>query len=320
MMTTGAIIGQERSNGQVKVLTVCEVLENKTRYADTGIGVIGRMERSVSLTDHYEFLSQDRCEHPVITPGHVWSDKIQIWAAWEAGMPKPPSDRPEFDRSVVAPKLLMVRNSTKLGFHREPRFKRYGHSIVDIHTVEVLNEWAIVYGRILRVPDLNEDCGAGGCGGNNVPLVIIAEPYNIRALREDATYLPEDKWPRSPTAEMWASLRQQCFMYNRDGLRRRECPGSHDVCAGSTRMGKQRKNQEESKMRCRTCGASFESHIADLPVKISDTSIVILRGLPVLQCRQCGDTELENRTMLRVDELLGGIDTSTELEVIRYAA
>jgi len=33
MMTTGVIVGQQRSNGQVKVLTVCEVLGNVTRYA-----------------------------------------------------------------------------------------------------------------------------------------------------------------------------------------------------------------------------------------------------------------------------------------------
>jgi hypothetical protein len=55
MMTTGIIVGQQRPNGQVKVLTVCEVLGNVPRYADTAVAVVGRMERSVSLTDHYEF-------------------------------------------------------------------------------------------------------------------------------------------------------------------------------------------------------------------------------------------------------------------------
>jgi hypothetical protein len=61
------------------------------------------------------------------------------------------------------------------------------------HTAEVPNKWGIVYGRIVRVPKLNEDCGAGGCGGDNVPLVIIAEPCNVHRLGEDATWLPEDK-------------------------------------------------------------------------------------------------------------------------------
>jgi hypothetical protein len=193
MMTTGITVGQQRSNGQVKVLTVCEVLGDVTHYADTAVAVVGRMEPSVSLIDHYEFLSQDGCEHPVITHGHVWSGKIQIWAGWEAGMPKPPSDRPKLERSVVAPKLLIVRKTTKVGVHQEPQFKADRHSIAYSHSAEVPNEWAIVYGRIMRVPNLNEDCGAGGCGGDNVPLVIIAEPYNVHGLGEDATPLPQNK-------------------------------------------------------------------------------------------------------------------------------
>jgi hypothetical protein len=46
----------------------------------------------------------------------------------------------------------------------------------------------------------------------------------------------------------------------------------------------------------------------------------LLRSLPVLQCRQCGETELEQAAMSRVDQLLAAVDASAELEVIRYAA
>jgi YgiT-type zinc finger domain-containing protein len=73
-------------------------------------------------------------------------------------------------------------------------------------------------------------------------------------------------------------------------------------------------------MSCRICGGSMEFRVTDLPFKVGDSSIVILKALPVLQCRQCGDTELEHSTMLRVDQLLSGVDRSAELEVIRYAA
>ena len=69
-------------------------------------------------------------------------------------------------------------------------------------------------------------------------------------------------------------------------------------------------------MRCRVCAGQLESRITDLPFKIGDFSIVILRSLPVLQCRQCG----EKTTMARVDQLLADVDASAELEVIRYAA
>ena len=73
-------------------------------------------------------------------------------------------------------------------------------------------------------------------------------------------------------------------------------------------------------MRCRVCGGELEPRVTDLPFKIGDSTVVILKGLPVLQCRQCGDTELENATQSRVDLLLGAVDKSAELEVIRYAA
>lgn len=73
-------------------------------------------------------------------------------------------------------------------------------------------------------------------------------------------------------------------------------------------------------MRCRLCGATLEARVTDLPFKIGDTSIVIVRALPVLQCGQCGETELEDAAMARVDHLLASVDKSAELEVVRYAA
>jgi YgiT-type zinc finger domain-containing protein len=73
-------------------------------------------------------------------------------------------------------------------------------------------------------------------------------------------------------------------------------------------------------MRCRVCGGQLEARVTDLPFKVGDFSIVILRSLPVLQCRQCGETELEQVTMSRVEQLLAAVDGSAELEVIRYAA
>ena len=73
-------------------------------------------------------------------------------------------------------------------------------------------------------------------------------------------------------------------------------------------------------MRCRVCGGLLERRVTDLPFKIGDSSIVILKALPVLQCRQCGETELRDVEMARVDRLLTAVDRSSELEVVRYAA
>ena len=195
MLSTGITLGQEKSNDQIKVLTVCEVLGDVSHHADAVVAVVGRMERSVSLTDHYEFISQDRCERPIITHGHVWSNKIQILTDWEAGMPKAPGEEPVLERSAIAAKLSTIRKTTKLGFHQEPRFKvdRRSRTITYSHTASVPNQWAVVYGRIVPVPDLNDDCGAGGCGGFDVPLIVIAESYNVHRLGADATPLAAER-------------------------------------------------------------------------------------------------------------------------------
>jgi hypothetical protein len=92
-------------------------------------------------------------------------------------MPKPPSDKAKLERSVVAAKLSVVRKTTKLGFHQEPQFRADGQSVVYTGSAPLPNQWAVVYGLIVRSPRLDEDCGAGGCGGDDVPLIIIAEPY-----------------------------------------------------------------------------------------------------------------------------------------------
>ena len=73
-------------------------------------------------------------------------------------------------------------------------------------------------------------------------------------------------------------------------------------------------------MKCRVCGGVLEARITDLPFKTGDSSIVILKDLPVLQCLECGEMELENSVMSKVEQVLGAVDRSAELEIIRYAA
>ena len=73
-------------------------------------------------------------------------------------------------------------------------------------------------------------------------------------------------------------------------------------------------------MRCRVCGGLLEPRVTDVPFKIGDSTIVILKGLPVLQCLQCNDTELDQATMVRVEQMLARVDVSSELEVVRFVA
>lgn len=73
-------------------------------------------------------------------------------------------------------------------------------------------------------------------------------------------------------------------------------------------------------MRCEVCGAELAAGTTDLPFKVREPGIVILKGVPVWQCARCPQYLLEDEVLARVDELLRRIDGATELEVIRYAA
>lgn len=73
-------------------------------------------------------------------------------------------------------------------------------------------------------------------------------------------------------------------------------------------------------MRCTFCGGELRATKTDLPFKVSGTTIVIFKGLPVLQCVKCPEYLIEDAVLRRVDELLARVEGGTELEIIRYAA
>jgi hypothetical protein len=64
----------------------------------------------------------------------------------------------------------------------------------------------------------------------------------------------------------------------------------------------------------------MSSQITDLPFKLNETSIVILKDLPVLQRDGCNEYLLEDRVMERVEEILRQANSQAELEIIRFAA
>jgi YgiT-type zinc finger domain-containing protein len=73
-------------------------------------------------------------------------------------------------------------------------------------------------------------------------------------------------------------------------------------------------------MNCHNCGGKLESAITDLPFKISQHSIIIIKELPVLQCQNCNEYLLEDPVMARVDSILNKIDAKVEVEILSYAA
>lgn len=73
-------------------------------------------------------------------------------------------------------------------------------------------------------------------------------------------------------------------------------------------------------MKCAVCGGELSRITTDLPFKINDTSIVILKGLPLMQCAKCPEYLMEDEVLRRVDEILAKVERGTELEIVRYAA
>lgn len=73
-------------------------------------------------------------------------------------------------------------------------------------------------------------------------------------------------------------------------------------------------------MRCTVCGSELTPTHTDLPLKVHETSILIVKGLPVLQCTNCPEYLIEDDVLRRVDQLLSGVAAETEVEIIRYAA
>lgn len=73
-------------------------------------------------------------------------------------------------------------------------------------------------------------------------------------------------------------------------------------------------------MKCRVCGGSLRPNTTDLPLKVSDRTIVIFKGLPVLQCEACAEYVLDDAVMAKIDERLAQVDAAAELEIIPYAA
>ena len=73
-------------------------------------------------------------------------------------------------------------------------------------------------------------------------------------------------------------------------------------------------------MTCHVCGGDLEKLVTDLPFKVDDDRIVIIKDLPVLQCRNCSEYVIEDAVMERVDAILARVDTTAELEILSYVA
>jgi len=73
-------------------------------------------------------------------------------------------------------------------------------------------------------------------------------------------------------------------------------------------------------MTCHVCGSKLERLVTSLPFKVDESSIVIIRDLPVLQCRNCSEYVIEDAVMEKIDAILSRVDAVAEVEILRYVA
>jgi YgiT-type zinc finger domain-containing protein len=64
----------------------------------------------------------------------------------------------------------------------------------------------------------------------------------------------------------------------------------------------------------------MQALVSDLPFKIADHSIIVVKDLPVLQCVNCPEYLLEDAVMERVDAILARAHSEAEVEVVGFAA
>ena len=73
-------------------------------------------------------------------------------------------------------------------------------------------------------------------------------------------------------------------------------------------------------MNCQVCGGLMQAKFTDIPFKLDQHNIRIIKDLPVQECGQCGETLIEDYVMEEIEPLLGKEKHLSELEVMRYAA
>ncbi len=78
--------------------------------------------------------------------------------------------------------------------------------------------------------------------------------------------------------------------------------------------------EEGAEVKCRVCGSALRASITDLPFKVGERTIVILKDLPVEQCEACIEYLIADAVFAKVEALLSGVDASVELEIIPFAA
>jgi YgiT-type zinc finger domain-containing protein len=84
--------------------------------------------------------------------------------------------------------------------------------------------------------------------------------------------------------------------------------------------GRKTLKQEGDKMVCCKCGNEMVKRKTDLPFKLADQEIVVVKDVPVFICSSCGEILIEDEVMKKLEIIFTETKGHRELEVVRYAA
>jgi hypothetical protein len=158
------ILGQtpKKQEGDIPVVTVCEALQDRTRYNGKAIIVVGRFVGTMEGT-----WLDENCERKIVTDGYTWDNSIST--AYVVSQVEPPPRLPKkfkWDTELLANKLKDVQKTTKLQV-----LKEYNYS----------DRWVAIFGRFeTRLPFV----GRFGFGHlNAAPAQLISSVKGYHELK-----------------------------------------------------------------------------------------------------------------------------------------
>ena len=150
------------SNGGVPVVTVCEALQDLSRYNGMVVIVVGRS----GGTNEGSWLSED-CERKIVTEGYTWANIIST--AYGRSEVKPPPILPadfRWDEALLATKLKEIQQITQLRIQKNHRYD---------------DRWVAIFGRFearlllqVLVAGTGTLMGYGFGHGNQAPAQLIS--------------------------------------------------------------------------------------------------------------------------------------------------
>ena len=64
----------------------------------------------------------------------------------------------------------------------------------------------------------------------------------------------------------------------------------------------------------------MESLQTDLPFKLENNRIIVVKGIPVVQCTSCNEYVIDDPVMETLEHLFQSMDEAAELEIRSFAA